>query len=110
MSTQPGSSRRIVLTKAIASMSRRPRSGLAITVPQGTEQARTFLQDRLSLFGRAIFVISGAFWSLANVAAIFGPAHGDLTLFVAPGNLFHLAQLGVLLGVWVSCSRGRMRQ
>ena len=61
-----------------------------------TEEGRAFFQQRLGLFGRWLFILSGGFYLLNVVlSALMAPAQ-----LLLPSSLAHLAATLLLGGVW----------
>ena len=67
-----------------------------------TEEGRAFHQSRLALYGRWIFLISGAFL----LFSMAGPAGTDARF--VPGLLYHAIGTGAAGLVWLFGSRARM--
>ena len=70
-------------------------AALGSTTPE-TEEGRAFFQQRLGLFGRWLFILSGGFYLLNVVlSALMAPAQ-----LLLPSSLAHLAATLLLGGVW----------
>ncbi|MDH4063265.1 MAG: serine/threonine protein kinase [Acidobacteriota bacterium] len=67
-----------------------------------SEEGRAFLQDRLSLFGRWVFLISGSFLVLGTAVRV------ALGVPLSPATSFHV--LGTLIAgaIWVTARSGRL--
>lgn len=64
------------------------------SMPMDTEQDLRFVQDRLALFGKIVFIISSLFLLLG--LAIYGLSNPAIAL----GRVFHLAGTTLAFGLW----------
>jgi hypothetical protein len=83
--------------------------GGSSAVDLDTEAGRAFLQERLALFNKLSFLISGAFFLVGVVLLASGVASPGEVSGAQSGRatLLHGATLGVQLSAWIACSRGR---
>jgi eukaryotic-like serine/threonine-protein kinase len=86
-------------------MGARSRGLIPISIGSGgtdSEEGRAFLQARLSLFGRWVFVISGGFLLFGTMVRV------ALGVPIAPATAFHV--LGTLIAgaIWLTARRGRL--
>jgi len=83
--------------------------GGSSAVDLDTEAGRAFLQERLALYNRLAFIISGAFFLVGVVLLASGVASpGEVAGAQSRrGSLLHGTTLVVQLAAWVACARGR---
>ncbi|MGZ3455543.1 MAG: serine/threonine-protein kinase [Polyangiales bacterium] len=76
-------------------------------VPQDTEGARAFQQERVALFAKNVSLITFVFWCFSNAALSFTGVPPSLQfVFLSPGNRMQLFAVAVMGAVWAIASRG----
>lgn len=92
---------------AIDASSRRRLLG-TMAVALDTEEGRAFLQQRLSAFGRAAFIISSFFFIVGTTAATFlVPQFSLLEGLLQPITLWHLAGIAASAALWLLLRKGK---
>ena len=97
------------ILRGMAQWSRRVGWSASGSVDLATEEGRAFLQERLALFAQVGFLIDSGFFLASFVALAFSvprmltrPPSGAW-----PYDAIDLANLGLFLGAWLACRRGR---
>ncbi len=77
------------------------------SVPHGSEEARAFLQKRIALFGRTLFILCLLLFLMVGLLNEVLLLEGWSSWSVSAWNPFHLATTVALATVWLVCRRGR---
>lgn len=89
----------------------KPRSALLAlpfgSTPLDSDEGRDFLQHRLKLFSKTVFVLSAFAFVATQLIQLGLPDHDFLTCLLEHGGLFHVLAAGVSLCVWLGVQRGR---
>lgn len=73
-----------------------------------SEEARAFLQERLALFGKSVFLITAGFSTAANLASIGLPTFRWSDWISTANNWITWSLALDYLALWLICRRGRL--
>ncbi len=78
-----------------------------VTVPEDTEERRSFLQARIALFGKMLAIITSGFLAIsASSYFVFTPEPSVVTRLSR--DRYDLAAIAMMLGLWLVARRGRL--
>ena len=85
------------------------RGGFSTAVDLETEEGRTFLQERLALFGKVGFILSIGAFCVVNLSLALLGLHAHARAWpLRPKSPLVLGAALVFLGGWLLCRRGRL--
>jgi serine/threonine-protein kinase len=79
----------------------------AISFARNTEEAVDFLRARLALWWAIAVPLSLGFFILANLAGVAALGRTVRQQFAQPGNWAHIAQMAIIVVLWLSCRAAR---
>jgi hypothetical protein len=84
----------------------RPRDKKLVCAGFDTSGGSPFVQQRLALLGKTVFLLAGGFFVLMNGVLIAGGGFVVLPLLVNQRNIWHLASVMVMVALW-AVTRGK---
>src|ERR1041384_6346467 len=76
------------------------------STPLDSEEGRDFLQRRLTLFSRVVFLLSAFAFVATHLIQTAIPNHDFLTCLREHGGYWHVFAAGISLAVWLTTRRG----
>lgn len=77
------------------------------STPCGSETGRAFLQERLALFGKVVFLLSLGFYVVVNALHFLGHPDNPLHFVSCGHNYFHAASTLVVGSMWLFAATAR---
>lgn len=77
------------------------------SAPQGSEEARRFLQERVALFGLIMFLLATLFFVAEAILLDIASGASLHDVIHEPGRLFHLLACALLAATWLIGARGK---
>lgn len=78
------------------------------STPLDSAEGRQFLQDRLALFSRTVFLLSGFAWGSTQLLELGIPSSDIFSRFWSYGGKWHAVGAGISLGVWLVTRRRQL--